>query len=137
MPRYDASAHDPPAPVTEVGLRRSDDTTTTSATRPLIGGIRLLFDTGADVTLLPRRAVVEGLGLQPQPGDQVELIAFDGTRTTAHAVDLDMIFLNRAFRGRYLLTDEDRGILGRDVLAAVVLLLNGPQQEWSEHRPGP
>jgi hypothetical protein len=132
MPRYDASAHDPPAPVAEVILRRSDGSSAT----PVVPGILLLIDTGADVTLLPRRAV-ERLGVRPQPGERFELIGFDGTRTSADAVELDMIFLNKAFRGRYLLTSEDRGILGRDVLAAVVLLLNGPQQEWSEHRAGP
>ncbi len=53
MPRYDASAHDPPAPVAEVSLRRSDGSTAS----PVVPGILLLIDTGADVTLLPRRGV--------------------------------------------------------------------------------
>jgi hypothetical protein len=48
-----------------------------------------------------------------------------------------MLFLRKAFRGRYLLTDEDRDILGRDVLASVSILLNGPGQEWSQHPPSP
>ena len=43
-----------------------------------------------------------------------------------------MIFLRKAFRGRYLLTDHDHGILGRDVLAAVAILLDGPDQKWVE-----
>jgi hypothetical protein len=43
-----------------------------------------------------------------------------------------MHFLNRVFRGRYLVTDEQIGILGRDVLNHVAVLLNGPRQEWSE-----
>ena len=42
-----------------------------------------------------------------------------------------MIFLNKAFRGRYLLIDAQHGILGRDVLSAVALLMDGPKQEWS------
>jgi len=46
-----------------------------------------------------------------------------------------LIFLQRAFRGRYLLIDSDRGVLGRDVLASVILLLNGPRQEWSQQTP--
>ncbi len=92
MPRYDASAHDPPAPVAEVILRRSDG----SSAMPVVPGILLLIDTGADITLLPRRAV-ERLGVQPLPGEQFELIGFDGTRTTADAVELDMIF---PFSGR-------------------------------------
>jgi hypothetical protein len=43
-----------------------------------------------------------------------------------------MIFLARAFRGRYLLIDGDHGILGRDVLNHLVLLLNGPEEQWTE-----
>jgi hypothetical protein len=127
MPRYDALRYDPAAPVAQVTLRHP--TTGASA------GVLLLLDTGADITLLPR-AAVERLGIRPQAGLQYELVGFDGNRSTAPAVELDMIFLQKAFRGRYLLIDEERGILGRDVLAGVVLLLNGPAQEWSEHRPG-
>ena len=93
-----------------------------------------MLDTGADITLLPRSAV-ERLGIKPQAGLQYELLGFDGSRSAADVVDLDMIFLERAFRGRYLLIDEEWGILGRDVLSGVSLLLNGPAQEWSEHQP--
>jgi hypothetical protein len=74
-------------------------------------------------------------GINTDPGLEYELLSFDGNRTKSQAVDLDMIFLRKAFRGRYLLIDEERGILGRDVLASVALLLNGPQQEWSEYPP--
>ena len=48
---------------------------------------------------------------------------------------LDMVFLQRAFRGRYLLVEEERGILGRDIRNHVSLLLEGPRQQWSEHSP--
>lgn len=125
MPRYESARYDPPAPVAEVGLRRAGD-----PGPPPVTGVRLLIDTGADVTLLPRAALAP-LGLQPQPGDRYELIGFDGTRTTADAVELEMVFANKAFRGRYLLADADRGILGRDVLNALALLCDGPKQEWS------
>jgi hypothetical protein len=123
MPDYDASRYDPPAPVALVSLRGSNG-------QGLIGDVLLLIDTGADITLLPRAAVTP-LGIMPQPGTQYELIGHDGTRNTA---DLDMLFLNKAFRGRYLLTDDDHGILGRDVLAALRLLPDGPGQEWSEQQ---
>ena len=123
MPKFDAVNYDPPAPIAEVMLRAADGTT--------VHGVLLLLDTGADATLLPR-AAVDRLGIQPDPALQYDLIGFDGNRTTTQAVDLDMIFLRKAFRGRYLLIDADRGILGRDVLASVVLLLDGPAQVWSQ-----
>ena len=53
-------------------------------------------------------------------------------RALRTVADLDMIFLNRAYRGRYALIDAEQGILGRDVLNHVSLLLNGPKQDWSE-----
>lgn len=128
MPRFDASHYDPPAPIAEVTLRAASGTT--------VSNVLLLIDTGADATLLPRSAILR-LGITPDPALAYELIAFDGSRTTTQAVDLDMIFLNKAFRGIYLLTDDDRGILGRDVLASLILLLNGPAQEWSQYVPSP
>ena len=96
-------------------------------------GKRELIDTGADITLLPRSAV-DRVGITPPPGAaaQYELIGIDGTRRLADAVDLDMLLLNKAFRGRYLLTDDAEGIIGRDVLASLRLLLDGPGREWSE-----
>src|SRR5438552_296607 len=114
MPSYDAAHYDPPAPAAQVSLRPL------GSTAPVVDAL-LLLDTGADITLLPR-AAVERLGVAPLPGVQYDLLGFDGRRSTALAVDLDMIFLQRAFRGRYLLTDEERGVRGRDVLAEVVLL---------------
>jgi hypothetical protein len=122
MPSYDAIRYNPPAPLAEVALRASSGAT--------VSDVLLLLDTGADITLLPRSAV-NRLGINTDPTLQYELVGFDGNRTTTQAVDLDMIFLQKAFRGRYLLIDEDRGILGRDVLASVSILLNGPTQEWS------
>jgi hypothetical protein len=44
-----------------------------------------------------------------------------------------MLFLRRVFRGPYLLIDNETGVLGRDVLNHLTLLLDGPQQRWSQH----
>lgn len=128
MPKYDPSRYDPPAPVAEVTLRDATN-------GALLPNVLLLLDTRADITLLPRDAV-ERLGVKAVSGKDYELVGFDGSRSTAQAVELDMIFLKKAFRGRYLLVDDDRGVLGRDVLASVVLLLHGPRQEWSEQEDG-
>ncbi len=123
MPNYDAVHYDPPAPVALVALRDKSGGAS-------LQDVPLLVDTGADVTLLPRSAA-ERLGLKPISGQVYELLAFDGSRSKAEAVELEMVFLSRGYRGRYLLIDDHSGVLGRDVLSSVVLLLNGPRQEWS------
>ena len=104
MPSYDASHFDPPAPVARVTLRDPQ----TGAT---VADVLLLLDTGADVTLLPRRAV-EQFGVPLLAGQHYELMGFDGSKSFAPVARVDMVFLKRAFRGRYLLIEEDRGILG-------------------------
>jgi predicted aspartyl protease len=85
MPPYDASHFTPPAPLAHVTLRH----VSTGATVP---DVRLLIDTGADITLLPRTAV-ERLGVAPLAGQGYELMGFDGSRSVAPVVALDMIFL--------------------------------------------
>lgn len=127
MPSYDATHFGPPAPVAQVRLRDPSCGATVS-------DVLVLVDTGADITLLPRSAV-EQLGVPLLAGQQYELIGFDGSKSFAPAVLLDLLFLRRAFRGRYLLIEEERGIMGRDILNHVLLLLDGPQQQWSEYAP--
>ena len=124
MPSFDAAGFDPPAPVAEVELRNAQSGVSVS-------GVRLLIDTGADVTLVPRQSV-EQLGIVAEPGEGMELLSFDGSRSIAPIATLDIAFLSRVFRGRYLLVERDIGILGRDVLNHVRLLLDGPAQHWGE-----
>jgi predicted aspartyl protease len=127
MPSYDATHFAPPAPVAQVILRNLNSGATVS-------DVPLLVDTGADITLLPRSAV-EQLGVPLLADQRYELMGFDGSKSFASVVMLDLLFLKHAFRGRYLLIEEDRGIMGRDILNHVILLLDGPQQQWSEHVP--
>jgi len=44
------------------------------------------------------------------------------------------MFLRRTFRGDFLAIDQPWGILGRNVLNAISLILDGPRQQWDEHR---
>jgi hypothetical protein len=85
MPAYDGSCHDPPAPVASVSLRAPES-------GALVAGIALLIDSGADVTLVPREAV-QRIGLSPLVGQGCELIGFDGSRSVAAVVSLDLLFL--------------------------------------------
>lgn len=91
----------------------------------------LLIDTGADVTLLPR-AFVEQVGVAMIADVHYELAGFDGTRSVAAVAIVDMIFLGRVYRGRYLVVDSPQGVLGRDVLNHLRLLFDGPAQQWSQ-----
>jgi hypothetical protein len=127
MPAYDATHFNPPAPLAQVTLRNPS----TGAT---VADVALLVDSGADVTLLPRRAV-EGLGISLATSRGYEIAGFDGNKSFVPAVNLDMLFLKRLFRGQYLVIDEERGILGRDVLNHIALLLDGPHLRWDEHTP--
>jgi hypothetical protein len=127
MPNYDTSSFDPPAPVARVTLRHPHNGATVS-------DVPLLLDTGADVTLLPRTAV-ERLGVPLLADQQYELMGFDGSTSFAPVVMLDMLFLRRAFRGRYLLIEAEHGILGRDILHHIAVLLDGPRQQWLEQAP--
>jgi predicted aspartyl protease len=121
MPSYDASHFDPPAPVARVTLCNPH----TAAT---VSDVLSLLDTGADITLLPRM-MVERLGVPLVADQRYELMGFDGSKSFAPVVVLDMLFLKRAFRGRYLLIEDEHGILGRDILNHVTLLLDGLRQQ--------
>jgi len=122
MPAYDDIRFDPPAPVANVSLRNPDS-------REALNDIPMLIDSGADMTFIPRAVVVE-LHLQLAPGQGYKLKAFDGSSSVAQAMQADMLFLGRTFRGRYLVRDSEIGILGRDVLNLVSIVLDGPKLGW-------
>ncbi len=127
MPVYDDVLFDPPAPVAILTLRDPQSGRSVS-------GIAALIDSGADVTLIPQ-ASVDVLGLKPSAEERYELLAFDGARSLARAVDLELHFLRRSFRGRFLVIDQPWGVLGRNVLNHMSLLLDGPGLAWLEQGP--
>jgi hypothetical protein len=128
MPDYDATQFDPPAPLARVTLRHPD-------TGAIWDDVLMLLDSGADITLVPQAAVRQ-LGVAADPDRQYELMAFDGAPRLAKVVRLELVFCRRTFRGQFLLIDQAWGVIGRNVLNAVPLLLDGPRLTWEEHRPG-
>lgn len=126
MPAYDADRFDPPAPVAYVTLRHP-------VTGVSLSDIPMLMDSGADVTLLPREAI-EKLGVNPVTDKVYELQGFDGNLQLAEMVQLELVFLRKRFKGQFLLIDQPIGILGRNVLNAVALLLDGPNAQWDENK---
>ncbi len=89
----------------------------------------MLLDTGADVSLVPRVAF-EKLGTLAEAAGSFRLLSFDGSASTAAAVELELILAGRSFRGRYLLMDQEWGILGRNVLNHLSIIYDGPNLNW-------
>lgn len=124
MTAYDGTLFNPPAPLARVVIRHPSSGAT-------VADVPMLLDTGADVTLLPQ-AFVEKLGVPVDSNRGYELMGFDGSMSVAQVVEVDMLFLRRAFKGRFLLINQDWGLLGRDVLNHLPLLFDGLRLDWSE-----
>lgn len=123
MPEYDASRFTPPAPLAGVSLMHP-------STGQVVDNVPMLLDTGADVTLVPAE-VLGTLGVEVM-SEGYALQSFDGTSATAEVAYLNLRFLGRVFRGRFLLLNQPIGILGRNVLNHLVFLLDGPNLQWQE-----
>jgi hypothetical protein len=91
----------------------------------------MLIDSGADVTLIPEMFLSE-LGIDLDQGESYELAAFDGQKSTTRSVRLELVFQGRTFRGLFLLNDGENGILGRNVINNLALVLDGPRLTWNE-----
>ena len=90
----------------------------------------MLVDTGADVTLVPT-SFVHQLRVVVSPGGY-ELMGFDGTKSFAQSAQLNLELLGKTFKGRFLLIDQEWGLLGRDILNHLSLVFDGPRQSWGE-----
>ena len=123
MPAYEGGSFSPPAPVARIVVRHSE-------TGSSVPDVTMLIDSGADVTLIPKLPIAT-LGLVGA-GQHYQLVAFDGTARESEAVQADIVFLNKRFHGRYLLVEGEVGILGRDILNHLRLLLDGPMLAWEE-----
>lgn len=126
MPKYDADVFSPAAPVAQVTLRNPQS-------RNMITAVPMLLDSGADVTLVPAVALSQ-LGLSSNANETYELMGFDGNKSLAAAVQLEMLFLNKTFKGRFLLIEQEWGVVGRDILNFISLLMDGPNLNWGEQR---
>jgi hypothetical protein len=124
MPAYYQERFHPPGPLAKVSLRLPEKGAT-------LADVPMLMDSGADVTLIPL-AIAKELGAAVDVGKSYELMEFDGSTSVARAVQLDLLFLRRAFKGRFLVIDQEWGILGRDILNHLAILFHGPSLTWNE-----
>lgn len=123
MAAYDNRYFEPPAPVVSAALRNPESRTT-------LTDVHFLIDSGADVTLVPQYAITS-LDVTPSES-QYELMGFDGRTSLAHIVNLELLIAGRTFRGQFLITQDEIGILGRNILNTLAIVLDGPRQEWYE-----
>lgn len=129
MQGYDSVLFSPPAPLARVALRDPESSATAL-------DVPMLLDTGADVTLVPK-SVVDQLGVAHSSEEGYELVGFDGSRSFAQVIRLDLVLMKKTFKGRFLLVDQEWGLLGRDILNHLPLLFDGPRLQWGEQRPVP
>ena len=117
-----SKSYDPPAPVAQIKLRNS-------VTLETISNVPMLLDTGSDITLLPK-SFCEKIGVTISTTRFLELVAFDQSISIAFYTSLDFIFLNKLFRGDFLVYEHQEGIIGRDILNEFSLLFDGKNQNW-------
>ncbi|MGH9907103.1 MAG: retropepsin-like aspartic protease, partial [Pyrinomonadaceae bacterium] len=98
-----------------------------------VSDVPMLLDSGADVTLIPQPSINE-LGLTIDRSERYELMAFDGSTSVAQVVQVDLVLLRRVFRGRFLIIDQECGIIGRDIINHLTLVFDGPRLSWAEEK---
>ena len=116
--------YSPPAPIAKVKLRNPE-------TLKSIADVPMLLDTGSDITLLSRNYCDE-IGVKVSETESLELEGFNQAISIAFYVRLELIFLNKLFRGKFLVYDHQEGIIGRDVLNKFSLLFDGVNSEWRQ-----
>ena len=123
MTKFDL-AYDPPAPIAEIALK-------TVSIGERLRGVKMLLDTGSDITLLPK-ASLGAMGIEPFENKKYELVGFDGRIIESGIFHLQVIFLGKRFTGNYCAVDDAVGILGRDILNQIAVLYDGPNLAWNE-----
>ncbi len=114
--------YEPPAPIARVKLRNPE-------TLKTIADVPMLMDTGSDITLLPQ-SLCDEIGVEVSETESLNLEGFNQAVTEAFYVRLDFIFLNKIFRGKFLVYNQNEGIIGRDILNEFSILFDGVNLEW-------
>jgi predicted aspartyl protease len=130
MFQYDAT-YEPPAPTAQVTFARvgaGPEATRIEA--------QMLIDTGADISLIPR-AVVDAIN-PTATGRTMEVMSFDGHKSARPVVAASMHLGKYKMSVEFLLHDEGEktGVIGRNILNLLYVVLDGPTRIWSLGRAG-
>jgi len=93
----------------------------------------MLIDSGADASMVPE-SVVSQLELDAGGCQEFEIEGIHASPTRVRAVFAELAFFRYTFRGDFLVTTRPWGILGRNILNRVRVLLDGPAHKWDEWR---
>lgn len=122
MPTYDTTQFDPPAPVARVSF-------VNPANDMIVEGVSMLLDTGADVSIVPEPVLLALHAEKLAASYEIEYLESAAPDTLA-ATHLQMQWLGLKFTGSFLVTAASYGVVGRNILNRVVLVLDGPAQRW-------
>ena len=117
-----SETYDPPAPLAKIKLRNPKSL-------EIIADVPMLLDTGSDITLLPK-SFCKKIEAEISDTKFLELEGFNESISIAFYVYIEFIFLNKLFRGNFLVYEQDEGIIGRDVLNEFTILFDGVNLEW-------
>ena len=87
------------------------------------------LDTGADLSFIPMGAA-SVVRAEIKLGSSVTTM-FSGDRATYDEATVRLDFLHIRFRGQFLVSQTDYGIIGRNILNYIRVVLDGPAQEWT------
>lgn len=95
--------------------------------------VPMLLDTGSDLTLIPQK-FCDVIAVEASKTQFLQLESFDRATSIAYYVHLDLFFLNKLFRGNFLVYDHPEGIIGRDILNKFSIVFDGPNLVWKEQK---
>lgn len=129
---YDQSQFRPPAPTYKLVLKgESPDGSAATVT------VNMLIDTGSDLTCIPKRVMDQlfrKLGVTELPHGFTVVQGFEGAGTRSAKQYELTVQPGDVGGGRdwlFTVTTASIGFLGRDILNAHILELNGPNLRWS------
>ena len=122
MPDYDGERYSPAAAVATVSVPDL-------ASGATVDEVSMLLDSEADISALPK-AVVDALAL-PVGDRAYEVMAYDNCVRECPTVGAEVVFMRGHFKGRFIVLDNDVGVLGRNILNHLVVTLDGPRLEWN------